>query len=62
MEPLIAAAALLTIALLAVLAPILGVDSRRDEVTWPDAPLSGRETRSVLRGRRRSDADQRRAA
>lgn len=62
MEPLIAAAALLTIALLAVLAPILGEDSRRDEATWPDAPLSGRETRRVLRDRRDSDADHPRAA
>jgi hypothetical protein len=49
MEPLIAAAALLTITLVAVLAPSLGVDSRRDEPTWPGAPLSGRETRRFLR-------------
>jgi hypothetical protein len=61
MEPLIAAA-LLTIALLAVLAPSVGVDSRRDEPTWPGAPLSGRETRRLLGDAHRSDAGHRRAA
>ncbi len=45
MELLVAAAAFLALALLAVLAPLAGVDSRGDEPSWPGAPLSGRELR-----------------
>jgi hypothetical protein len=45
MELLLSAAALLALALLAVVAPLAGVDSRGDEPTWPGAPLSGREVR-----------------
>jgi hypothetical protein len=48
MEALIAAAVLLTIAVVAMLAPVFGVDSRHDEPTWPGAPLSEREMRRPI--------------
>jgi hypothetical protein len=48
MELLLALAVLLAIAVLALVAPFAGVDSRRDERTWPGAPLSGREVRRRL--------------
>jgi hypothetical protein len=51
MEVLIAAAVLLTIAVVAMLAPAFGVDSRHDEPTWPAAPLSEREMRRPIQQR-----------
>jgi hypothetical protein len=46
--PLIVAAVLLTIALIAVLAPAVEAQRGQDEPTWPGAPLSGRATRLVF--------------
>ena len=44
MEPFIVAASLLSLGLVAALAPRFGADSRADGPSWPGAPLIGCNT------------------